>query len=74
MKAMIQTYETTRTGLMQRIGELNTALRDPMLRNQERERLEQRREILRCECIDVMHILADLRRHGDKEEKAFGRN
>ena len=74
MKAMIQTYETTRAGLMQRIGELNTALRDPSLRTQEREQLEQRREILRCECIDMMHIIADLRRHSDREGRVVGRN
>ena len=74
MKAMIQTYETTRAGLMQRIGELNAALRDPSLRTQEREQLEQRREILRCECIDMMHIIADLRRHSNREGRVVGRN
>ena len=63
MKTMIQSYENSRAGLQERIRELNTALHDKALRTREREKLEQRREQLRYETIEMMRIIADLRAH-----------
>ena len=63
MQEMIQNYEKSRSGLQQRIRELNEALRDDTLMHREREHLIRRRDILNTEATDLLHIITDLREH-----------
>ncbi len=63
MQNLIQDYEMTRRGLLDRIHTINAQLRKSSLQTCERETLERRREILTAESIDVMHIIIDLREH-----------
>ncbi len=63
MQKMIKTYEMSRIRLQQRIHELNNALRDDTIRHREREELEQRRDMLVIETIELLRVINDLRRH-----------
>ena len=61
MKAMIQAYEMTRTQLLNRIHELNAALRDDTLLHRDRERLLLRKEMLTIETIELLHTITDMK-------------
>ena len=63
MKTMIRDYETARTQLLNRIHELNTALRDDTLQNRDREKLLLRRELLTVETIELLHSIAVMKNH-----------
>ena len=61
MKTMIQAYETTRTQLLNRIHELNAALRDDTLMHRDREHLLLRKELLTIDSIELLHAIADMK-------------
>lgn len=61
MQTMIEAYENTRAGVQKRISELDHALQDDTMMHRDRERMKQRRDLLRFESIEMLHIITELR-------------
>lgn len=63
MRDMIQSYEEAREKIQNRIKEIEASLKDRNLMNGERDKLLIRRDILRAESYEVLHVINDMKAH-----------
>lgn len=63
MRDMIQSYEEAREKIQNRIKEMEASLKDRNLMNGERDKLLIRRDILRAESYEVLHVINDMKAH-----------
>lgn len=63
MKDLIHSYEMSRRRILRRIHELEMQLRTESLLTHERELLTLRRDLLRNESIDMLHIIHELEQY-----------
>lgn len=63
MRDMIQSYEEAREKIQNRIKEIEASLKDMNLMNGERDKLLIRRDILRAESYEVLHVINDMKAH-----------
>ena len=63
MRDMIQSYEEAREKIQNRIKEIEASLKDRNLMNGERDKLLMRRDILRAESYEVLHVINDMKAH-----------